>query len=164
MFHSRCNGVVIICLGLLGAAATGLLPAPTAAGTATTTLAVSVDVQNECLISAQPLNFGVYVKSKDTLATTTLTVTCTGAYQVGLDQGLAGTGEFSRNMTGPGGTLSYSLYSNANYLGSGWGNTPGVSTFAGFGDTQIPVYGKILAGQNVAPGTYTDTVVATVTY
>jgi spore coat protein U-like protein len=48
-----------------------------------------------------------------------------------------------------------------------WGNTIGTDTVAGTGNglaQTLTVYGRILGSQLVAPGAYTDTVTATLTY
>jgi spore coat protein U-like protein len=70
-------------------------------------------------------------------------------------------------MTGPGAALlNYSLFSNSG-MTTNWGNTVGTDTVpgAGTGTVQaITVYGQVAAGQYLAPGAYTDTITATVTY
>jgi spore coat protein U-like protein len=98
---------------------------------------------------------------------TQVTVNClvlTG-YNVGLNAG-TGTGATvtTRKMTGPGGaTLSYKMFQNSART-TNWGNTPGIDTVSGIGSSfpqPISVYGQITAGQSIAPGTYTDTIIAT---
>jgi spore coat protein U-like protein len=61
--------------------------------------------------------------------------------------------------------LSYALYSDTNRTAV-WGNTSGTgvaSTGTGAA-VSLPVYGAVSSGQNVPAGSYTDTVVATVTF
>ncbi|MDP3837748.1 MAG: spore coat protein U domain-containing protein, partial [Methylococcales bacterium] len=63
-------------------------------------------------------------------------------------------------------TLAYSL-SSVSSGGTEWGNTDstGKATAVGTGaDTTLTVFGRIPAGQNKPAGSYTDTVVATVTW
>ncbi|MBN6743443.1 spore coat protein U domain-containing protein, partial [Acidithiobacillus sp. MC6.1] len=73
----------------------------------------------------------------------------------------------TRAMTGPSSaTLSYGLFQDAAYT-TNWGNTVGTDTKTGTGNGSaqaLTVYGQIPAGQYPAPGTYTDTITATITY
>jgi spore coat protein U-like protein len=103
-------------------------------------------------------------------STSTLTVTCTGTtpYNVGLNQGTAtGATVTNRSMTGPASVLlGYKLFSNSGRT-TNWGNTVGTSTVAGTGTgvaQALTVYGQILAGLSVQPGSYADTITATITY
>lgn len=120
-----------------------------------------------CGISANNLTFGNYTGALLD-ATTTIQVGCSGTtpYNVGLNAGNAGT-IATREMTGPAGALlAYKLFSNAGYSVN-WGNTVGTDTVTGVGNNTVQnltVYGQIPAGQSVASGTYTDTIVATLTY
>lgn len=141
---------------------------PADAATATSTMAVSATVLSFCSITAAPLAFGNY-STAVTNATTALAVTCTvgTTYNIGLDLGL-GTGATvsQRRMTFNTSALSYGLYSDAGHTVV-WGNTVGTNTLAGTGTglvQSINVYGQIPANQVVAPGLYTDTVTATITY
>jgi spore coat protein U-like protein len=65
-------------------------------------------------------------------------------------------------MTGTGGALlNYGLYSDAGRSA----NFATTASITGNGSTQpITLYGLVPAGQYVAPGSYTDTITATVTY
>jgi spore coat protein U-like protein len=72
----------------------------------------------------------------------------------------------NRMMTGPGGALlHYSLFSNSTYF-TNWGNSTGSwVSGAGNGTAQsLTVYGQVPASQYPAPGSYTDSVVVTLTY
>jgi spore coat protein U-like protein len=65
-----------------------------------------------------------------------------------------------------GSILNYSLHSDAARTVV-WGNTAGTDTVAGTGNglaQTLTVYGNIPGGQLSAPGAYTDTVTATLTY
>jgi spore coat protein U-like protein len=70
-------------------------------------------------------------------------------------------------MIGPGSSLlNYKLFNNSGYT-SNWGNTVGTDTLAGTGTgaaQPLTVYGQIPAGQFVRPGSYADTITATLTY
>jgi spore coat protein U-like protein len=74
----------------------------------------------------------------------------------------------SRAMTGPGIPLSYNLFTDPTRVlvwGDGTSGTlavPGTST--GLTATNHAVYGRIPARQNVPVGSYTDTVIVTVTF
>lgn len=166
---------------LAALAGVALLPAlvttPSRAGTATASLGVTANVANTCTIAAAPVAFGAY----DTLATTptditsTLTVRCTAgaAAAITLGQGLnsaSGSTDAAplRRMlnTGAAGQyLAYYLYRDSG-RSTVWGNTvaTGVAyTGTGLSETQT-VYARLPPGQNVVAGTYSDTVVATITY
>lgn len=140
-----------------------------AAATATTNLGVSATVQATCSISATPLAFGTY-SSTQLDGSTNLSVSCTNstAYTIGLDAG-TGTGATTatRKLTGPASaTLGYTLYSDAGRT-SVWGVNVGTDTVAGTGNGSaqtIAVYGRIASGQLPTPGSYSDTVTATLTY
>jgi spore coat protein U-like protein len=115
------------------------------------------------------MNFGNYA---GIVANTTsiVTISCTSGttYNVGLNAGTAtGATVTTRKMTGPSSaTLNYSLYSNSG-LTINWGNTVGINTVAGTGTghaQSLTVYGRIAAGQYLKPGSYSDTITATITY
>lgn len=142
------------------------------ATTTTTTFLVSTTVAATCAAAALPLAFGVYdpTSSANLDATTSVTVTCTGltSYNVGLDAGTAsGATVTTRQMSGGGNTINYSLYRNSGRT-LNWGNTVGTDTVSGTG-TGLPqvvtVYGRIPGSQpSVPPGAYSDTITVTVTY
>lgn len=158
-------------LGLAG----GLLTAR--AGEAHQDLAVSASVADNCTIETSPLAFGGYDPitshaSSDLTGTGTVTVTCTSgaAAVVTLGQGAnADTGSTegapARRMKSGSNYLAYALFSDTlrEVL---WGNTEGTGVgHTGDGAPEVlTVYGSIAAGQNVPAGTYTDAVVATVSF
>ena len=158
-------------IGACGLAAGLLLVqgAPVAsAATATSTIAVTATVLSFCTITALPLAFGNY-SAAVVNATTSLAVACTvgTTYNVGLDVGV-GTGATvaQRKMTFNTSTLNYGLFSDAARTVQ-WGPTVGTNTVAGTGTglvQNLNVYGQIPANQVVAPGLYTDTVTAVITY
>jgi spore coat protein U-like protein len=136
---------------------------------ATTSFTVTAVVQATCTIVANPLAFGTY-SGLLINATSTLSVTCTKTttYNVGLSAGIAtGATVTNRSMTGPSSALlGYKLFSNSG-LTTNWGNTVGTNTLAGIGNgalQPLSVYGQVPAGQYVRPGSYIDTITATITY
>lgn len=139
------------------------------AATTSSTFNVTATVQATCTVSATNLAFGVYTGVQAT-GTTAISVSCTNttAYQVGLNAGTtSGATVTTRQMTGPSAALlSYALYRDAART-QNWGNTAGTDTVSGTGDgntRSITVYGNVPAGQYVTPGSYSDTIVVTVTY
>jgi len=153
----------------LGCLVLGLTPSSASAATATTTFAVTATVQATCLVSATPMAFGTYTGTQAT-SSSTVSVTCTNTtpYNVGLNAGVAtGATVSSRKMTGPSSALlNYSLFSDSARTVN-WGQTVGTDTVSGSGNgtaQALTVYGQVAAGQYVAPGAYTDTITATVTY
>ena len=143
----------------------------TASTTATSSMAVSATVVSSCTISTTPMSFGTYNNSLLT-STATVTATCTNTtpYNVGLNAGTAsGATVTTRGMfvSGtPSVVLNYSLYSNSART-TNWGMTVGTDTVSGTGNgaaQAITVYGQIPSGQLVAPGSYTDTITASITY
>ncbi len=162
---------VLIAAGAAGAWALG--------GWASQAAAACTGLGCACSVDATALAFGTY----DTLALTAtdatgnVSVTCSGlaaisvSYEVALSDGGATT-YAGRRLASGAGALSYQLYSTAART-SVWGNgqegtvTRGASYSLSvlFNRTDnFPVYGRIPAGQNVAPGTYSDNVTVTVTF
>jgi spore coat protein U-like protein len=137
--------------------------------TVTALFSVTVTVNPGCNITANPLNFGTYSGSLIT-STTTISVNCnfSTSYNVGLNAGTGpGATVTTRAMTGIGGAaLAYSLYSDAG-MSMNWGQTVGVDTVSGTGSgipQSLAVYGQLPGGQTVVPGSYNDTITATITY
>lgn len=144
---------------------------PLNAHTATTSFTTTATVISSCNVNATTLNFGSASSLGSSVnANSTVTATCTSttAYNIGLDAGTAtGATVTTRRMTsGSGGTISYSLFSNSG-LTTNWGNTVGTDTVSstGNGTAQgFTVFGRVPAQTTPAPATYSDTIVATVTY
>lgn len=128
---------------------------------------VTATVQSNCTLSTTALAFGSY-SGAILNATSAITVNCTKTtlYTIGLNAGTSsGATVTNRFMTGPGGTLmSYSLFSDSART-INWGSTSNTVAGTGNGTAQpITVYGQIPSGQILTPGTYTDTITATITY
>jgi spore coat protein U-like protein len=141
---------------------------PAAAATSTTTMSVTATVQATCSVSAATLAFGTYTGTQLD-GSSTLSVSCTNTtpYTVALNVG-TGTGATVavRKMTASATTLNYSLYQDS-ARGTVWGQTTGTDTVAGTGNGSaqtLNVYGRIPSGQLPTPGSYSDTITATITY
>ena len=142
-------------------------------GTATATFTVSLTLQANCSITANPLAFGTTgVLGTAINQQTTVAVTCTNTtpYNVGLDAGgVSGSTVSSRLMAGTttgntGTTVGFQLYQDAGH-GTVWGNTQGTDTVAGTGNgsaQSINVYGQVPVQATPKPDTYQTTVTATV--
>ena len=163
----QCSGLTLGA-GLLLAMAIAT-SGPAVAATATGSMDISATVVATCVVSTTPMAFGDYT-GLQAVSTATVSITCTNTtpYNVGLGVGLgAGATVTTRAMTGPAAAvLNYSLTSDAAHAVN-WGTTVATDTIAGTGNgvaQPLTVYGLVAAGQFVAPGVFTDTVVATVTY
>jgi spore coat protein U-like protein len=137
----------------------------------TSTFQVQVTVQASCTIVSSPtVDFGTqgaFTANVDQASIIQVQCTNTTPYDIGLN---AGTGSGAtvavRKMTSGGATVNYSLYTN-NARTTVWGNTIGTNTVSstGSGNAQnVTVFGRVPSQTTPAPATYTDTIVATVTY
>ena len=155
-------------------------PASAQAGTATANLTVQIQISASCAISAaSSLSFGTI--SSTTLASgpvpssVLVNVTCsnTSPYAIGMGQGGNYSAGSNRMVSGSN-YLPYTLYTDSGYLHP-WttGATSTTCTVAnqcylgtGSGSQQqITVYGQVpMTTPAAAPGTYTDTVLMTITY
>jgi spore coat protein U-like protein len=154
-------------------AATTAFAAPSSfASTATASFDVTLTIQDDCSISANPLNFGTTgMLTANVDQSSTLAVTCTAGtpYNVALDAGTATDSTVAiRKMADAGGTTSvnYNLYRDAARTQL-WGQTTGTDTVSGTGngdDQNITVYGRVPAQTTPAAGTYSSTVTATVIF
>ena len=162
----------------LAAAALVLTAAfPAMAGVDSADLDVTATVNASCTISTVALGFGVYDPIVTHAAaaldgTGTVTVTCTNGSAVNItlgqgDNANAGSTDAVplRRMLSGANLLSYYLYSDAARL-TVWGNTDptGLDDVGTGVASNLTVYGRIPAAQNVPVGAYADTVVATVTF
>lgn len=147
------------------------------AGTETSNLTVSADIAANCTISTAPVAFGSYdpiVTNASTAlnGTGTVTTTCTNGSAVTITLGQGGqaaggsTDAVPLRQMGVGiNRLAYFLYSDSART-TVWGNTSGTGKAdTGTGATSaLTVYGAVTSGQNKPVGSYSDTVVATVTF
>ncbi len=147
----------------------------------TGTLNVTASVAKSCSITGTSnVAFGAYDPADTNFATPldasgNVTVRCTKntTYDIALGQGAnAASGSTCvaplRQMASGGERLSYNLYSNAART-SVWGcdasnDVTNTETVGPSSPDTITVYGRIPAGQDVADGSYSDTVTVTVTF
>ncbi|MFK0164125.1 spore coat U domain-containing protein [Rhizobium sp. NPDC090279] len=131
---------------------------------------VNASVAANCLVSVQNIDFGTQgVLSTNVDATGSVTATCTPgtAYTISLNGGTTNAAPTARKMTKGTETVTYGLYKDTSRL-QPWGdaNTPG-STVAGTGTGTaqlLTVYGRVPPQTTPSPGSYTDTVVVTLTF
>ncbi len=154
------------------AAALATMAAPTFAATATSSLSITGTVIPSCSVNTTALNFGATIPTPvnspiDQQGTITVTCTNSQGYSVALGAGAgAGATVAVRKMTSGTNTLNYSLYTDAT-RNTVWADvgSPTLTQRVGTGAAQqITVFGRILSGQTPVVGTYSDTVVVTVTF
>ena len=159
---------------LIATAAFLSMGAAHAAGTATGTFNVNINVIGKCVIStaATDIDFGtVEVGAATVTKNNTFSVQCSKktGYTITLTPLNAGTGDNGGKMkTATGETIDYTMFSDA--AGSApWGKTVGVSGTSSSSSSaavDYKVYAKVTGGvvPDVPVGTYTDKVTITVTY
>jgi spore coat protein U-like protein len=153
-------------------------PASAQAGTATANLTVQIQITASCTINAASLTFTSTASTSLTSAavtgSTTVAVTCsnTSPYSIGMGQGANYTS--SNRMASGSNYLPYTLYTDSGYTHP-WttGATSTTCTVAnqcylgtGNGSAQsVTIYGQVpVTAAAPAPGTYSDTVLMTITY
>lgn len=162
------------------AVAIATMTAQSQAATATASLGVSATVAGTCVLTAVggTVAFGAYAPTGVNATaflegTGSLSANCTSALNGYITLGLGDNKDPSgssddapaRRMAGGGSYLSYTLYSNIART-TIWGNssTSGYA-FVGTGSAvSVPVYGRIPAGQVVPAASFSDAVVATITF
>ena len=124
-------------------------------------------VVKSCNVSASDLSFGAVGDLTAAVSgQSALSLQCTRGtgYTIALDGGLSGaTNPTARKMSMGSQSITYGLYQNS-ALSTPWGTQ---STFGGSGtaSTQtIPVYGLVPIQATPGVGTYSDTIVVSVTY
>ncbi len=148
-------------------------------GQSTANLSVTASIQGTCNISTSPVAFGVYdpltanaSSGSDLAGTGTVAVSCTNGTSgtITLGQGSHAAGGSTdtvplRQMQSGSNQLAYFLYSD-NSRSVVWGNTAGAGVVHnGTGSsTDLTVYGLVTKGQALPAGSYSDTVVATITF
>lgn len=121
-----------------------------------------------CSINVTPMNFGGL--NTNTRAATNsranLSVSCDSpaAFLVRLDAGQNGTGSFQTRkmrLIGSSETMDYNLFADSartQVWGDGTGGSRVVSGSSSVRIQNLPIYGRIFGGQNLRPGSYTDTI------
>jgi spore coat protein U-like protein len=134
-----------------------------------------------CSVSTVGVVFGAYnpLASAATTSAGSITVTCTSTnngnttINIVATYGTGYSGTYaSRTMLSGSNVLNYNLYFDAAYTqvrGDGTGGTTAGSATLTLGRNQTgsasgTLYGRIPAGQDVAPGAYADAIVVTVSY
>lgn len=173
------NFLAMATAAALGAA---MIPGTASAGTATTALAVSATVVNNCTITTAPLAFGTYdtVGGAALNGTGTVTVACTSGATSTIGFALGGHASGSvRRMSDVAvvNFLSYEIYQPPSNTPGAACSFPGTTVWGTAGANLLSlsaapskagrtynICGTINAGQDVPAGGYSDTVNATVTF
>lgn len=123
-----------------------------------------------CTVNAGNMDFGTVGAIGSNIDTTnSIDITCTVGtpYTISIDNGSSGgVGPLSRLMAVAGNTVTYQIFQDVART-IPWGDTIGINTVAGTGNglTQNLIgYGRVPVQTTPIPGTYTDTVIVTVTY
>ena len=150
-----------------------LLGAPacnTVASTGTFAFTVTAPVVNNCTIATTNVAFSAASGLSTALTTTgSLSVTCTNndAYRISLNAGGSGNVAARRMQSALGNNVNYQLYTDAARTvvwGDGTGGTA-MYTAVGTGLAQtVPVYGLVPTQTTPPPGSYTDTITATIAF
>jgi spore coat protein U domain-containing protein, fimbrial subunit CupE1/2/3/6 len=147
--------------------------APLEAAQATASFNVTASVAANCTIVAGALGFGSYDPvvanaSSPLDQTSTITVACTKGTNatVSLNLGTHTSGSTRRMQSGTTATefLAYELYTTSGY-GTVWNATNTVAYNAtSKASSALTVYGRVAGGQDVETASYSDTIVATITF
>lgn len=143
-----------------------------AVDTQTADLSVTANVAADCTIHASTLAFGNYFAVANTSApldsSATILYTCASGVigKIVLSQGVAPVSGSTdlvpvRQMKNGSAVLTYNLYKDV-AGGVVWDAVAGKTFLAGTGS--VTVYGRVDAAQSPVTGSYTDTVVATISY
>jgi spore coat protein U-like protein len=133
---------------------------------------VQMNNQASCTLAATGISFGSVANLSAVLdATGTITLTCTKntRYDLGLSNGSGGgTAPQSRRMTNPATSsyVTYGIYRDA-ARNQPWGGTAGTNTVAGRGTgrpVNLTTYGRVPVQVDPPADTYSDTIIATITY
>jgi spore coat protein U-like protein len=137
---------------------------------------VSAQVAKNCVINAPDLDLGIFDGTNNLLSSAAISIRCTAGTNYDVDLSTGSSGAYaSRTLVNGADTLAYNLYTTNTY-GTIWGDTTagtgrpatGIGTGMALVNAQtLTVYGRLLAASNAGPvtaGTYTDTIVATITY
>jgi len=119
-----------------------------------------------CIFSTSSIDFGLRATLSAVInAQSTISVNCTGPYEISLSNGGTGTGPTNRKMVKGAESVTYGLYSGT-FILTPWGTAAG-QTVSGTGTGTVQYYtvqGRVPIQATPSAGEYTDTVVATLTY
>jgi len=166
-------------VGALALAATALVATPAFGGAATSNVAVSATVINNCTITTTPVAFGNYdpLSASPDNNSGTVVITCTRGAVTNVTLGDGNNFNVTRRMISGGNFLNYELYQPPSTVpGTActyaapvrWGLAGGQIFTPGAAPTKAArtynVCGQIPAGQDLAAATFGDSVVATVNF
>jgi spore coat protein U-like protein len=125
-------------------------------------------VDRTCSVTAQNLNFGTQGLLKTQVdGSSQLSVTCTSGlpFSISLNGGLSNAAPAQRKMANGSNSITYGLFQDAARTQL-WGSLAGLlASGTGTGLVQrLTVYGRVPAQPTPPAGTYSDTVVMTITY
>ncbi|PXX42094.1 Csu type fimbrial protein [Undibacterium pigrum] len=140
---------------------------PALAETRTASLAVSAVVVPTCTVNGSAVSFGNYeIAAVEQAGNIGVNCSQGTTYVLSLGGG-SGANAGMRQMSGPANAaLSYALYQDQS-RSKLWGSASDNHAITGTGNgnmQNLPVYGRIPAGQVVAPGNYNEVVSITLTY
>ncbi|KRG67477.1 hypothetical protein ABB27_09665 [Stenotrophomonas terrae] len=169
----RARSILITPLSIALAASAALA----SAATQTTQFQVRIVITESCdiqAVAASDIDFGTLTRSTGTPvdAQGTLEVNCSNGtpYTIGMNSGANATSTTAaadnrRMSDGSNNFLAYGLYRDAGRQNF-WGDVVGTDTLAGTGSAStqtVPVYGRV-PSTDAPAGSYSDTVIATITY
>lgn len=120
----------------------------------------------DCTISVGALSFGSQgFLSQNIDAIATMTATCTNStpYSIGMGNGLTGTSAALRKMTSGANSLTYSLYLDSART-TVWSSAATANGTGSGSAITHSIYGRVPSQSTPTTGTYTDSVVVTLTY
>ncbi len=150
----------------------GVLPTPCASQSTAGTMSftATATVINNCIISATGVAFPASgVLASALTASGSISARCTNgdAFQIALNGGVSGSVTARTMQRTGGGSVSYQLYRDSAFT-QPWGDGTGGTTMAtgtGSGFAQaITIYGRVPAQTTPAPGNYSDTITATISF
>ena len=149
------------------AAGAGAAAGPAAAATDTDQLVVTATVASGCALSGGSLNFGEYItgQAQDLDAVGQINYTnCIGNVSFELDGGQSAS-IANRQMSSGASRLRYQLYRNSSRTAV-WGTGTDAQglTLLIPQNGRVDVFGRVLRGQGVAAGAYSDVVTITMTF
>lgn len=145
------------------ALALALMAGTATAGSNTGNLAVSATTTNACFITGGAINFGdfpAYAHTNiDVVGNVAMDCSANTAYSIA--KSVSG----SNSLSGPGGSLSYSIYTDAARTTLLTNTTGVIAGDSGVGGSlSIPLYARIAQGVSTGVGAKTGTVQLTVTF
>jgi spore coat protein U-like protein len=138
-----------------------------------TVLVFASRAEAACTISTTAVSFGTYnvFNATDTTSTGTITYRCGNSdHNITITISTGSSGSFTnRTMKKATENLTYNLYTDAAFT-SVWGDGSGPTQTYHIGnppnntDVNLTVYGRVPAQQDVSAGSYSDTVIATISF